>query len=53
MNNGWKEKTKTMNDRYMYEGHDGEYDDVRGVGASYDFFETEFVNRFDGWSIPF
>lgn len=37
----------------MNEGHDEEYYDMRGTGRSHDFFETEFVNRFDGWSISF
>ena len=35
----------------MDEGHDEEHDDMRGTGRSRDFFETEFVNGFDAWSI--
>jgi hypothetical protein len=31
----------------MDEVHDEEYDDMRGTDGSHDFFETEFVNRFD------
>ena len=26
---------------------------MRGTGRTHDFFESEFVNRFDGWSISF
>ena len=37
----------------MDETHDEKHDDMRGSGGSNDFFETEFVNRFDGWSISF
>ena len=37
----------------MDEGHDEEHDDMRGTGGSHDVFETESVNRFDGWSISF
>ena len=37
----------------MEEGHDEENDDMRGTSGSHGFFETESVNRFDGWSISF
>ena len=37
----------------MEEGHDEEDNDMRGTSGSHDFFETESVNWFDGWSISF
>jgi hypothetical protein len=37
----------------MEEGHDEDHDDMRVAGGSHDFFEIEFINRFDGWSISF
>jgi hypothetical protein len=32
------------------EGHDEEYDDMRGTGGSHDIFEAEYVIPSDGWS---
>lgn len=42
-----------MRQRHMREGDDAKYDDMRGTDGSQDFFGTEFVNRFSGWSVPF
>jgi hypothetical protein len=52
-NNRRKEQRETGKHCSTYEEYDKEYDDMRGTGRTYDFFESEFVNRFDGWSIPF
>jgi hypothetical protein len=35
------------------EGHDEEYDDMKGTGGSHDIFEAEFVIPSDGWPISF
>jgi hypothetical protein len=37
----------------MDEGHEEKDDDMKGTSGSHDFLETEFINRFDGWSISF
>ena len=37
----------------MHEGHNADNDHMRGTGRSHDLFETEFINRYDGWSVPF
>ena len=37
----------------MDEGHEEEYDDMRGTGGSHGLFETESVNSFDERSISF
>lgn len=37
----------------MDEGHNEEYDDMRGTGGSHDLFETETVSQFHAWSISF
>jgi len=53
INNRWEEQGEAVKRRSSHEEHDEDHDDVRGSDGSQDFFGTEFVNRFNGWPIPF
>ena len=52
-NNGWEEQGEAVTHRSSHEKHDEGHDEVRGSDGLQDFFETESLNRFDGWSIIF